>query len=114
MARVEIYTKAGCSFCVRAKQLLEARHLTFEEYPVDSGGARKAEMVERAGGRTTVPQIFMGGRHIGGCDDLMSLAALGKLDTMLAEMGKECAPPPPAPQGKAAPPDRVPGGANGP
>ena len=84
MAKVEIYTKMTCGFCVRAKRLLEMKKVSFDEISVDFGGAKKAEMVERAGGRMTVPQIFINGRHVGGCDDLMSLEQQGKLDELLA------------------------------
>jgi glutaredoxin 3 len=73
-----------CGFCVRAKKLLELKKVPFEEYAVDFGGAKKAEMVERTGGRMTVPQIFINGRHVGGCDDLMALEYQGKLDELLA------------------------------
>ena len=73
MAKVEIYTKMTCGFCIRAKRLLEMKKVAYEEYSVDFGGAKKAEMVERAGGRMTVPQIFIDGRHVGGCDELMAL-----------------------------------------
>ena len=84
MASVEIYTKATCGFCVRAKRLLEMKRIAFEEIPVDSGGPRKSEMIKRAGGRMTVPQIFIAGLHIGGCDALMELEREGKLDALLA------------------------------
>jgi len=84
LAKVEIYTKMTCGFCFRAKRLLEMKKVPFEEYPVDFGGAKKAEMVQRAGGRTTVPQIFINGRHIGGCDELMALEMQDKLDELLA------------------------------
>lgn len=84
MPKVEIYTKMMCGFCVRAKKLLEMKKIPFEEISVDFGGAKKAEMVQRAGGRTTVPQIFINGRHIGGCDELMTLEYQGKLDELLA------------------------------
>lgn len=84
MPKVEIYTKMTCGFCVRAKKLLELKKVPFEEYAVDFGGAKKAEMVERTGGRMTVPQIFINGRHVGGCDDLMALEYQGKLDELLA------------------------------
>ena len=84
MAKVEIYTKMTCGFCVRAKRLLEMKKVSYDEIGVDFGGAKKAEMVERAGGRMTVPQIFINGRHVGGCDDLMALEQQGKLDEMLA------------------------------
>jgi glutaredoxin 3 len=84
LPEVEIYTKMTCGFCVRAKKLLELKKVPFKEYAIDFGGAKKAEMVERAGGRMTVPQIFINGRHIGGCDDLMELEYQGKLDELLA------------------------------
>ena len=84
MAKVEIYTKMTCGFCVRAKRLLEMKKVAFGEIAVDFGGDKKAEMVQRAGGRMTVPQIFINGRHVGGCDDLMALEQQGKLDELLA------------------------------
>ena len=84
MAKVEIYTKITCGFCHRAKRLLQMKKVPFEEYSVDLGGKKKSEMVERAGGRMTVPQIFINGRHVGGCDDLMELEYQGKLDELLA------------------------------
>ena len=84
MPKVEIYTKMTCGFCVRAKRLLEMKRVPFEEYAVDFGGAKKSEMIQRAGGRMTVPQIFINGRHVGGCDELMALEYQGKLDEMLA------------------------------
>lgn len=84
MPKVEIYTKQTCGFCIRAKKLLDMKKVKYTEYPVDMGGTKKAEMVERAGGRMTVPQIFIDGRHIGGCDALMALEYDGKLDGLLA------------------------------
>ena len=84
MAKVEIYTKSGCGFCVRAKRLLDMKRVAFAETPIDRGGEARAEMLQRTQGRSTVPQIFIGGRHIGGCDDLMALEMDGKLDAMLA------------------------------
>ena len=84
MANVEIYTKSTCGFCMRAKKLLDMKKVAFDEYPVDGGGPKRDEMIQRAGGRMTVPQIFIGGKHIGGCDDLMALERDGKLDGMLA------------------------------
>jgi len=84
LPKVEIYTKMTCGFCFRAKKLLEIKKVPFEEYSVDFGGAKKSEMVERAGGRTTVPQIFIDGKHVGGCDELMWLEQDGKLDALLA------------------------------
>ena len=85
MASVEIYTKATCGFCFRAKKLLEMKKIAFDEFPVDGGGAKRDEMIQRSGGRMTVPQIFIGGSHIGGCDALMMLEQEGKLDELLAE-----------------------------
>lgn len=84
MANVEIYTKSTCGFCMRAKKLLDMKKVAFDEYPVDGGGPKRDEMIQRAGGRMTVPQIFIGGKHIGGCDDLMALERDGKLDGLLA------------------------------
>ena len=84
MATVEIYTKASCGFCVRAKRMLDMKKVEYREIPVDRGGAPREEMLQRAKGRSTVPQIFIDGRHIGGCDDLMSLEYDGKLDPLLA------------------------------
>ena len=83
MPKVEIYTKLTCGFCFRAKKLLEMKKVPYEEYSVDLGGVKKAEMVDRAGGRMTVPQIFINGRHVGGCDELMALEYQGKLDELL-------------------------------
>ena len=84
MAKVEIYTKTFCGFCIRAKRLLDMKKVAYDEYSVDFGGEKKAEMVDRAGGRMTVPQIFVDGRHIGGCDELMALEQQGTLDELLA------------------------------
>jgi glutaredoxin 3 len=81
--KVEIYTKMTCGFCVRAKRLLDMKKVVYEEIPVDLGGPKKAEMIERSGGRMTVPQIFVDGKHIGGCDALMALEYDGKLDELL-------------------------------
>ena len=81
---VEIYTKATCPYCWRAKQLLTSKGVEFKEIGVDWGGPEKDRMVQRASGRTTVPQIFIGGRHVGGCDDLLALERAGKLDELIA------------------------------
>ena len=83
MARVEIYTKAFCSFCTRAKRLLDEKSVAYEEYDITMGGPQRAEMIQRAGGRTTVPQIFIDGRHMGGCDDIHALDRDGRLDPLL-------------------------------
>jgi glutaredoxin 3 len=84
VATVEIYTKASCGFCTRAKRMLEMKKVEFREIPIDRGGAPREEMIQRANGRSTVPQIFIDGRHIGGCDDLMGPEYDGKLDALLA------------------------------
>jgi glutaredoxin 3 len=84
MPRVEIYTKFLCPYCSRAKALLESKGVAFEEIDITMGGEKREEMLGRAPGRTTVPQIFIGGTHVGGCDDLMALDSAGKLDPMLA------------------------------
>ena len=83
MARVEIYSKTWCGFCVRARGLLQAKGVTIEEYVIDGGGPKREEMIQRSKGRTTVPQIFIDGHHIGGCNDLFALERDGKLDAML-------------------------------
>jgi glutaredoxin 3 len=78
-----MYSKTWCGFCVRARGLLQAKGVTIEEYVIDGGGAKREEMIQRSNGRTTVPQIFIDGRHIGGCNDLFALERDGKLDSML-------------------------------
>jgi len=83
MAQVEIYTKAWCPYCTRALRLLETKGARWTEYDVTAGGSRKAEMIERSGGRRTMPQIFIDGRHIGGYDDLAALDAARGLDKLL-------------------------------
>ena len=70
MKKVEIYTKFTCGFCHRAKSLLSGKGVAFEEYDITMGGPKREEMLERSGGGSTVPQIFIGGEHIGGSDDL--------------------------------------------
>lgn len=83
MKRVEIYTTPTCPYCIAAKALLSKKGVTFEETDVSRGD--RAAMMARAGGRRTVPQIFIGDIHVGGCDDLHALDAAGRLDTMLAD-----------------------------
>ena len=83
MPQVDIYTKVTCPYCVRAKQLLDSKGVQYREIKVDLGGPEKQEMVQRANGRMTVPQIFIGDRHVGGCDDLMALEYAGKLNALL-------------------------------
>jgi glutaredoxin 3 len=84
MPRIEIYTKFLCPYCSRAKKLLDAKGAVYEEYDITMGGAKRAEMMQRAHGRHTVPQIFIGDRHIGGSDDLAELDRSGALDPLLA------------------------------
>jgi len=84
MAKVEIYTKFMCPYCTRAKRLLEEKGAAFEEYDITMGGPKRSEMLQRANGRSTVPQIFIDDRHIGGSDDLAALNAAGKLEPLLA------------------------------
>lgn len=84
MKPVEIYTSPLCGFCHAAKRLLTQKNVSFSEIDVLADPSRKPEMIERAGGRRTVPQIFIGETHVGGCDDLFDLERAGKLDPMLA------------------------------
>jgi glutaredoxin 3 len=82
--RVEIYTKMFCGYCFRAKRLLDSKGIDYKEIELDQGGPEKEAMIERSGGRMTVPQIFIDGAHIGGCDQLFELERQGKLDALLA------------------------------
>ena len=83
MQSVTIYTKATCGYCQRAKMLLTQKNVPFVEIPVDGDSARPQEMIQRAGGGWTVPQIFIGEQHVGGSDDLHALERAGKLDALL-------------------------------
>lgn len=83
MANIEVYTTPFCPFCHRAKSLLESKGVGFTEIDVMMEPAKRSEMRERAGGRNTVPQVFIDGRHIGGCDDLTALDRAGGLDPLL-------------------------------
>ncbi len=83
MAKIEIYSTTVCPFCVRAKMLLTKKKVEFTEINLDKTPDRRDEMIKRAGGRRTVPQIFIDERHIGGCDDLYELEHDGKLDPLL-------------------------------
>ncbi len=87
MARVEIYTTEYCPYCIRARMLLLDKGVEFEEIDVGDNPALRAQMVERAGGRRTVPEIFINGRIIGGYDELRALEMEGRLDALLAEFG---------------------------
>ena len=83
MADVVIYTRPFCGYCARALSLLNQKGVDFEEIEAGMDPDKRREMVERSGGRSTFPQIFIGGQHIGGCDEMMALERAGKLDPML-------------------------------
>jgi glutaredoxin 3 len=87
MARIEIYTTPTCPYCIAAKRLLTQKGAAFEEIGVAGDPEGRRAMSARAGGRSTVPQIFIDGRHIGGCDDLFALDADGGLDPLLEGAG---------------------------
>jgi glutaredoxin 3 len=84
MAEVVIYTKPGCPFCIRAKALLDRKGAAYEEIIASNDPEKKAEMVQRSGGKMTFPQIFINDQHVGGCDDVHALDAKGELDALLA------------------------------
>ena len=81
---ITIYTTRTCPFCIRAKGLLREKNAQYDEIDVGADPSVRAQMTQRAGGRRTVPQIFIGDRHVGGCDDLFDLERQGKLDALLA------------------------------
>ena len=85
MAEVEIYTQFWCPYCARAKHIFDRKGVPYREIEAPHGSAEREEAMRRSGGRNTMPQIFINGRHIGGCDELMALDAAGKLDPMLRE-----------------------------
>jgi len=87
MAKVEIYSSPWCGYCMRAKRLLDAKGVAYEDIDIDADSARRNEMASRAGGRRTVPQIFIDGHHVGGCDELHALEREGRLDPMLGATG---------------------------
>lgn len=87
MAKVEIYTTMLCGYCYRAKKLLDERGVTYREIDVMTDGKLREEMRARAGGRSSVPQIFIDDRHIGGCDELYALERSGKLAPLLQTGG---------------------------
>jgi len=84
MPPVEVYTTPYCPYCLAAKDLFRKKGVAFKEINVSGEPDLRAEMVERTGGRTTVPQIFIGTTHVGGCDDLYALDGEGRLDPLLA------------------------------
>ncbi len=83
MPDIEIYTQPWCPYCARAISLLNKKGVAFREINAPHGSAERQEAIHRSGGGTTVPQIFIGGRHIGGCDELMALDRAGRLDPLL-------------------------------
>jgi len=84
-ARVELYTWPSCPYCVQAKRLLNKKGVTYQEYAIDGDEEARSKMSERAGGKRTVPQIFINGKGIGGCDELYQLERRGALDPLLLE-----------------------------
>lgn len=82
-SKVEIYTKWGCPFCLRAKALLDAKGVSYQEYDITLGGPKRAEMLERVPDARTVPQILIADRAVGGCEDLQALDRAGQLDGLL-------------------------------
>ena len=85
MAAVDIYTIPYCPFCLDAKELLSSKGVAFHEIDASRDRQIRKQMIERASGRSTYPQIFIGATHVGGCDDLYALEEAGKLDALLAE-----------------------------
>jgi glutaredoxin 3 len=86
MAQVTMYTSPICPYCVKAKQLLKQKGIEqIEELDISKDDSAREKMMERSGGRRTVPQIFINGAHVGGCDDLYALDRDGKLDPLLAQ-----------------------------
>ena len=83
MAKIEIYTSIMCSYCSRAVGLLKSKNIAFEQINVSMSIELRQNMQSRAGGRTSVPQIFIDDKHIGGCDDLIALDSAGHLDALL-------------------------------
>ncbi len=83
MPEIDVYTQPWCPYCARAVALLRGKGVAFREIDAPHGTREREEAIHRSGGRTTVPQIFIGGRHIGGCDDLVALDRAGKLDPLL-------------------------------
>jgi glutaredoxin 3 len=86
MSQIEIYTTPYCPYCIAAKELLKRKGAAFTEIDVSGDSKRRAEMTKRSNGGYTVPQIFVGKTHVGGCDDLYALDGEGKLDPLLAEV----------------------------
>ena len=89
MAAVTIYTRPMCPYCVRAVSLLKKKGVAFEEIDAGFDVKKKSEMVQRANGARTFPQIFIGDTHVGGCDDMIALEKAGKLDDLLSAAGAQ-------------------------
>jgi glutaredoxin 3 len=83
MQKIEIYTSGYCPYCSRAKSLLESKGVSFTDIKIDKQPDLRSAMIERANGAYTVPQIFIGDYHVGGCDELVALEMSGKLDPLL-------------------------------
>ncbi len=83
MAKVEIYTWQSCPYCIRAKALLDSKQISYHEYPIDGDSQARLTMKDRAEGRSSVPQIFIDDKGIGGCDDLFALDQAKELDVLL-------------------------------
>lgn len=83
MVKVEIYTQPGCPFCQKALTLLNSKGVKFNQINAPKGTAEREEAIKRSGGKTTVPQIFINGQSVGGCDDLLRMEETGKLDALL-------------------------------
>jgi glutaredoxin 3 len=89
MNPVKIYVKSTCPYSMRAKQLLDEKGVNYEEIVIDGDASKRQEMISVSNGRSTVPQVFIAGRHIGGCDDLYELEESGQLDHMLGAEGAQ-------------------------
>ncbi|MCK5639259.1 MAG: glutaredoxin 3 [Gammaproteobacteria bacterium] len=83
MAKVTMYSTGSCPYCIRAKHLLQSKEVHFTDLRVDQETRLRAEMIQRSQGRSSVPQVFIGQQHIGGCDELHALERAGKLDSLL-------------------------------
>jgi glutaredoxin 3 len=80
---IDVYTTRTCPYCIKAKRLLDQKSVSYTEIDVSDDADRRLKMVERANGRKTVPQIFINGHHVGGCDDLYALESTNQLDPLL-------------------------------
>jgi glutaredoxin 3 len=84
MTQVTVYSGPHCPYCESAKMLLKKKGVAFDDFNVRTDAGKMEEMLQKSGGKRTIPQIFIGGQHIGGCDDLYALDSVGKLDALLA------------------------------